>query len=168
MSELIDRRRPPVTTIEPHVDPQLEKISYLLDQVFRVPGTNLRFGLDPILGFLLPVAGDSVSTLLSIYIVLKSISHGLPKVIIGKMVFNIALDYVVGSVPFVGDLFDFGIKANKKNVELLNRFAHSETRAHWTDWLWVLLLLGLLGGVILGWVLLAIWLLRAVQSLGAH
>jgi hypothetical protein len=141
------------------VDEGLEKVSYALDRLFRIPGTEIRFGLDPIIGFLLPVAGDSISTLISMYIVLRSIQYGLPKIIIGKMVFNIALDYVVGSVPFVGDFMDFAIKANTKNVDLLNRFAEGQDRARWTDYLWLFMLLALLGAFILGWLFLIFWLI---------
>jgi|SRR5687768_11927620 hypothetical protein len=146
------------------VDAGLEKISYALDQLFRIPGTEIRFGLDPIIGFLLPVAGDSISVLMSIYIVLRSIQYGLPKIVIGKMVFNIAMDYVVGSVPFVGDLLDFGVKANKKNVELLNRFAEGQDRSRWGDYLWLFLLLGILGTVIIGWLIFIIWIISRVQA----
>jgi hypothetical protein len=147
-----------------HVDERLEKISHVLDRLFRIPGTDIRFGLDPIIGFLLPVAGDSVSTLISMYIVLRSIQYGLPKIVIGRMVFNIALDYVVGSVPFVGDFLDFVIKANEKNIDLLNRFAEGKDRSRWTDYLWLFMLLALLGGFILGWVVLIFWLIHSLSN----
>jgi hypothetical protein len=146
------------------VDQGLEKISHVQDRLFRIPGTEIRFGLDPIMGFLLPVAGDSVSALISMYIVLRSIQYGLPKIVIGRMVFNIALDYVVGSVPFVGDFLDFVVKANQKNIELLNRFAQGKDRARWTDYLWLFMLLALLGGFILGWVALIFWLLHSLSN----
>jgi hypothetical protein len=146
------------------VDAGLEKISKVLDQIFRIPGTDIRFGLDPIIGFLLPVAGDSISTLLSIYIVLRSIQYGLPKIVIGRMVFNVALDYVVGSVPFIGDFLDFVVKANQKNVDLLNRFAEGKDRAGWTDYLWLFMLIALLGAFIFGWVLLIFWLIHSLTN----
>lgn len=152
------------TTGKP-VDAGLEKVSYVLDQLFRIPGTDIRFGLDPIIGFLLPVAGDSISIVISSYLVLRSIQYGLPKVVIGRMVFNIAMDYVVGSVPFVGDLLDFGVKANKKNVELLNRFAEGKDRARSTDYLWMFLLIALLAGFVFGWLFLIYLAFNAVSSL---
>lgn len=150
---------------EKHVDEGLEKISHVLDRLFRIPGTEIRFGLDPIIGFLLPVAGDSVSTLISMYIVLRSIQYGLPKIVIGRMVFNIALDYVVGSVPFVGDFLDFVIKANEKNIDLLNRFAEGKDRSRWTDYLWLFMLLALLAGFILGWVALIFLLIHSLSNI---
>jgi hypothetical protein len=163
-SELLYTGRPSKealqSTTNRHVDAGLEKISYVLDRFFRIPGTEIRFGLDPIIGFLLPVAGDSITTLISIYIVLRSIQYGLPKIVIGRMVFNIAMDYVVGSVPFVGDLLDFAFQANKKNVELLNRFAEGKGRARWTDYLWLFMLLALLAAIIIGWLLFILWMIR--------
>lgn len=167
MSYKFPNERFAVETKDRHVDQQLEKISHVLDQAFRIPGTDIRFGLDPIIGFLLPVAGDSINALLSIYIVLKSISYGIPKVVIGRMIFNVALDYVVGSIPFVGDLLDFGFKANKKNVDLLNRFATGEGRAHWTDWLWVFILLLPLVAVVVGCLLFMAWMFKSFSILTA-
>ena len=151
-----------------HVDKGLEKVSYAMDQLFRIPGTEIRFGLDPIIGFLLPVAGDSISTVVSIYLVLRSIQYGLPKVVIGRMVFNIALDYVVGSVPFVGDFLDFAVKANQKNVELLNRFAEGKERARWSDYLWLFLLIALLAGFVIGWIFLILLVFSAVSNSGSQ
>jgi hypothetical protein len=147
-----------------HVDEGLEKISFVLDQLFRIPGTNIRFGLDPIIGFLLPFAGDSISTLISMYIVLRSIQYGLPKIVIGRMVFNVGFDYLVGSVPVVGDFFDFAFQANKKNVELLNRFAEGKSRSSWSDYLWLFMLLGLLGGFILAWLFFIVWTIKTVSG----
>ena len=143
-----------------HVDTGLEKISFVLDRFFRIPGTDLRFGLDPIIGFLLPVAGDSITTLISIYIVLRSIQYGLPKIVIGRMVFNIGLDYVVGSVPFIGDFLDFAFQANKKNIDLLNRFAEGEGRAGWTDYVWLFILFAPLGAIIIGWLFFMLWVVK--------
>jgi hypothetical protein len=145
------------------VDEGLDKITYYLDQLFRIPGTNIRFGLDPIIGFLFPVAGDTVSTLMSIYIVLRSIRYGLPKVVIGRMMFNVAVDYLIGSISFIGDFFDFAYKANNKNLKLLERFATGEGRSHWTDWLWVFMLLGLLVAVIAFWLWFIYWILSSFK-----
>src|SRR5262249_19974546 len=139
------------------------KIAYVLDQMFRVPGTNLRFGLDPIIGFIFPAAGDTVTALISVYVLLRSIRYGLPKLVIGRMVFNIAMDYLVGSIPVVGDMFDFAFKSKKKNIALLNRFAAGKGKAKWTDWLWVFILLGAFAAVII-LVILAIWSLFKWQG----
>lgn len=97
---------------------RLRKLSRLLDNAIAIPGTNFRIGLDPILG-LIPGAGDFVGTALSAYIVFEAARQGLPKAALGKMVFNILLEGVVGSIPVLGDWFDFVWKANAKNMELL-------------------------------------------------
>ncbi|MBI3653429.1 MAG: DUF4112 domain-containing protein [Acidobacteria bacterium] len=147
---------------ERHVDARLEKIGFVLDQIFRIPGTEIRFGLDPIIGFLLPVAGDSISALISVYLVLRSIQYGLPKIVIGRMVFNVAFDYLIGSIPLVGDFLDFAFQANKKNVALLNRFAEGSERTRFTDYLWLFMLLGLFGAVVVVWLLMILWLLSSL------
>ena len=151
----------PSLEIERHQDAGLEKIAYVLDQMFRVPGTNMRFGLDPIIGFLFPGAGDTVTTLIGVYVLLRSIQYGLPKLVVGRMVFNIAIDYFIGSIPLIGDLFDFAFKSTKKNVSLLNRFAAGKGKADWTDWLWVFILLGAFGAVVVLIILSLWWFLRS-------
>jgi uncharacterized protein DUF4112 len=142
------------------IDPGLERLAHLLDQAFRVPGTNIRFGLDPIISLFGPWVGDSLTTILSAYIVLVSVRYGLPKVVIARMVFNLAVDYLVGTVPFVGDLFDFAWKANKKNMRLLERHAAGRGRSKWSDWGWVILLLGGLGLLIFGLLALIFYALK--------
>ena len=127
--------------------------------MIRVPGTNIRFGLDPIISFLFPVAGDTVASLMSVYILLVSIRYGLPKSVITRMVFNIGVNYGIGSIPFVGDIFDFAWKANDKNMKLLNKHAQGEGKSTLGDWLWVLVLLAALMAfiaVIIGVVIYAI------------
>ena len=141
------------------IDKHLDKLSYYLDDLIRVPGTNLRFGLDPIISFLFPVAGDTIASVMSAYIVLVSIRYGLPKSVISRMVFNIGADYAIGSIPVVGDIFDFAWKANDKNMKLLNKHARGEGKSTLGDWLWVLVLLGALAAfiaVIIGVVIYAI------------
>ncbi len=97
---------------------RLRNLSRLLDNAIAIPGTNFRFGLDPILGFI-PGAGDFVGTALSAYIVIEAARLGLPRDTLGKMVLNILLEGLVGTIPVVGDWFDFAWKANVKNIELI-------------------------------------------------
>ena len=96
------------------------RLAWLLDDLFRIPGTQRRIGLDGLLG-LIPGVGDAVTTLISAVIVARAWQAGVPRRVVAKMLANIAVDGVVGSVPLVGDLFDFGWKANRKNLELLRR-----------------------------------------------
>lgn len=97
---------------------RLRKFSRLLDNAIGIPGTKFRVGLDPILG-IIPGAGDFIGTALSAYIVLEAARMGLPKETLGRMVSNIVLESAVGTIPVLGDLFDFAWKANTKNIELL-------------------------------------------------
>ncbi|QCJ45834.1 DUF4112 domain-containing protein [Haloprofundus sp. MHR1] len=96
---------------------RLRRLGRLLDNSIRIPGTNYRIGLDPIIG-LIPVVGDVPITAVSAYIVAEAAYLGVPKVTVLRMLFNLAVDAVVGSVPVVGDLFDAVWKANARNVRL--------------------------------------------------
>ncbi|MEN3334926.1 MAG: hypothetical protein V7641_4291 [Blastocatellia bacterium] len=130
--------------VDAPIDTHLERIELFMDRAIRIPGTNLRFGLDPIIGFFFPVVGDWVGTFVSAYIVLASIRHGLPKRTITRMVFNVAVDFLVGSIPLVGDAVDFAWKSNSKNLRLLNKYAKGKGGSVWSDWVWVFALFGLL------------------------
>lgn len=99
---------------------QIRKLSRLMDTSIRIPGIGFRFGLDPIIG-LIPGAGDLIATAISAYIVLMAVRFRLPRSAIGWMVFNVALEAVVGSVPLIGDLFDAYYKSNIRNLALLEK-----------------------------------------------
>jgi uncharacterized protein DUF4112 len=145
----------------PPIDKHLERIALLMDRSVRIPGTEIRFGLDPVIGFFFPVAGDAVGAIVSAYIVLVSVRYGLPKIVIARMVFNIAADFVVGSIPFVGDAADFVWKVNTRNLRLLNKFASGERGSLWSDWAWVFALFGVLFVLILGALILIYYALKA-------
>ena len=97
---------------------RLDALATLLDTAFVVPGTNVRFGLDGLLG-LVPGIGDIVTTVMSLYIVHEARELGAPGHIIVRMMGNVALDGIVGAVPLVGDLFDVMWRANRRNMRLL-------------------------------------------------
>jgi predicted aconitase with swiveling domain len=103
-------------------------LTRLLDSAGRVPGTNMRFGLDPVLG-LVPGLGDVAGAGLAGYVVLLAVRHGAPRAVVARMVGNVAVDAVVGSVPLVGDLFDAGWKANTRNLALLEGAIERPTEA---------------------------------------
>lgn len=106
--------------------PQTERLKWvnqmarLLDNQFVLPGTNFRFGLDPLLG-LLPVAGDLASFAMSATIILTIARHGASGKLVALMLVNVALDALIGSIPILGNIFDFAYKANERNVRLLRR-----------------------------------------------
>jgi len=99
---------------------RIEWLSTLLDTAIVVPGTNIRFGLDALVG-LVPGIGDAITTLLSLYIVREARALGAPRLLIARMLANVALDGVVGAVPVAGDLFDVAFRANRRNVALLRQ-----------------------------------------------
>jgi len=100
-------------------------VAHLLDDAVRVPGTDRRVGLDPIVG-LVPGYGDALAAALSLYVVGEAALAGAPRGTLLRMCANVAVDALVGTVPVVGDLFDAGWKANDRNVALLE--AHLESR----------------------------------------
>ena len=97
---------------------RVRALARTLDTAIRIPGTGIRFGLDSIVG-LVPGAGDVVSALMSGYIVLASARLGVPPWVVMRMILNLGVDTLVGSVPLVGDLFDVGFRANTRNAALL-------------------------------------------------
>jgi hypothetical protein len=99
---------------------RVRTLARALDSALPIPGTSFRFGLDPILG-LVPGLGDLAGAVLSGYIVLAGIRMGVSRSGVLRMVGNIAIDTLVGSVPIVGDLFDAGWKSNNRNVALIER-----------------------------------------------
>ncbi|OKH45740.1 hypothetical protein NIES2101_25830 [Calothrix sp. HK-06] len=96
----------------------LRKLSDLWDRSLGVPGTRFKVGLESLVG-LLPVGGDFIGILLSVYILFQAIQFKLPKTTLAKMIFIIVIDGAVGSIPILGDIFDTTWKANTKNVNLL-------------------------------------------------
>jgi hypothetical protein len=106
---------------------RLDALATLLDTAFLLPGTNIRFGVDALIG-LIPGIGDAVTTLMSLYIVREARELGVPRHVIARMLMNVALDGVVGAVPFLGDAFDVMWRANRRNMALLQRHLADEAR----------------------------------------
>ena len=116
-------RRPDRPIVSAYPAPELERlraVSRLLDNAFTIPGTNVRFGLDALIG-LVPGVGDALGALFSAYLILQARRLGAPKSVINRMIANVGVDTVVGWVPVLGDLFDVGWKANNKNLALLEQ-----------------------------------------------
>lgn len=97
----------------------IEALSALMDSRFKIFG--VRIGLDGIIG-LIPVVGDVATSAISIYIVFRALSMGFPFVVILQMLFNVLIDFVVGAVPFLGNIFDFFWRANEKNINLIKQY----------------------------------------------
>ena len=149
------------------VERSLEQLSRMMDGLFRIPGTGWRIGLDALVG-LIPGVGDLATTAVSFYILAAGVRYRVPKVTLLRMALNIAVDYVVGSVPVVGDIFDAAWKSNQKNVGLLRERATvgaSEAGAgNLSDWLFVGIIMLVLLVLLLGSIGFSLWLLSQIFS----
>ncbi len=105
----------------------LHQLSHLMDKAFTIPGTNIKFGIDSVIG-LIPVIGDTLSVAVSGYIYTFAKRAGVPWYQRMRMIWNIFIDWLIGLIPFLGDIFDVGFKANSKNVRII--IAHAEKSAN--------------------------------------
>lgn len=144
------------------VERSLEQLSRWMDGLFRVPGTGWRFGLDALVG-LVPGVGDLATTAVSFYILASGVRYRVSKVTLLRMAANVAVDYVLGSVPVVGDFFDAFWKSNQMNVELLRKRATvapgEEAKARTSDWLFLGLIIVVLLALLVGSLAVAFWIL---------
>jgi hypothetical protein len=146
------------------VDRQVDRLRVwqrLLDSAFRVPGTTIRFGWDPIIG-VVPWIGDAVAALLGSVIVWHAYRLRLPRVVLLRMVINIMIDVAIGMVPLFGDVADVFWKSNARNFVLLEHYAGTDRPARPGDWLFVVAVMGTIVVVVLLPVLAAIWIIRAL------
>jgi len=107
---------------------RLDALANLLDTAFIIPGTNVRFGFDAMIG-LVPGIGDAITTVISLYIVHEARELGAPRHLVARMLANVAIDGVVGAVPLIGDAFDVAWRANRRNMALLQKHLAREPRA---------------------------------------
>lgn len=131
----------------------------LLDSKFTIPGTNIRFGIDPIIG-LIPGAGDWLGGVFSIYFMFQAVRAGGSSPVLTRMFINILLDIVIGSIPVLGEIFDVAWKANLKNARLLDELARdpqkTQQQSRWFNWImlavFIVLILGLL--LLVSWMII--------------
>lgn len=141
----------------------VQRLAWLLDDVIRIPGTNLRFGIDPLLG-LVPGGGDLAGGVLSSYIIVAAARAGAPSSVLVRMGLNVVVDAVVGTVPLLGDLFDAGFKANRRNAALLQRYIAAPAPVRRSSRAVLVLVLTSLALVLIGAAVLGILLLRWILS----
>jgi hypothetical protein len=120
-------------------DERLRRLEVLLDEAFVIPGTGIRFGLDGIIG-LVPGLGDVIAGFLSLFIPFAAWVRGVPYVTVVRMLINVAIGLLVGTVPLLGDIFDIFWKANRRNYLLLTRSIAEPRRHTWRDWGFLLVL----------------------------
>ncbi|MBW4635220.1 MAG: DUF4112 domain-containing protein [Iphinoe sp. HA4291-MV1] len=164
MSEL----PPHYPTIEPDAKAptlrRLRQLSRLLDRAITVPGTRFGIGLDPILG-LIPVGGDFLGVMLSAYIVLEAARLGAPASTLSRMVLNVIIDGLIGSIPIAGDLFDVGWTANEYNVKLLEDYLKFPSQRKSADKWFVFAVFIVLFIVAIGLVTFAVIIMRLLGML---
>jgi len=139
------RRRPSEVEIEKGLD----MLAFYLDDLVRIPVIGWRFGLDAIIG-LIPNVGDTITSFASFYILLAGVRYGVPKITLLRMALNIAIDYLLGSVPIIGDAFDFFWKANDMNINLIRTRATGKTKGTTGDYVFIFVLIGLLVLLLIG------------------
>lgn len=120
----------------------LDGLSQFLDNRFRIPGTQIRFGADALIG-LVPYVGDVLSFLISGVLVFVMARRGASGMVVVKMVGNIFVDGAIGTIPLLGDIFDFRYRANMRNIRLLKAH-YAEGKHEGSAWWVVFLVLGLL------------------------
>lgn len=146
------------------VPQELQTIEWLvrmMDYNFKIPGTNWKFGIDFILG-LFPGLGDGISFLISGLLVLSMVRHGVKKAVIVRMLGNIVLDAVVGSIPLLGNIFDLVFKANKRNyILLLEHQVHGKEVS--MPWGWIVGIISTMVvvflGMFIGFFLILYWII---------
>ena len=130
-------------------DPFVALVARLMDEVFTIPGTNIRFGLDPLIG-LLPGFGATASAAVSLVLIALSARRRVPKVVLARMAFNVLLNAALDAVPVVGDGLSIFFRSNSRNYELLRKHAGTARATTRGDWLFLIALLGGAGLVLVG------------------
>lgn len=139
---------------------QIDRIAYIMDECFRIPGLNWRFGVEALLG-LVPGAGDVIGGIIGLFLLVRAFQFKLPKVVIARMVINNLIDVTVGSVPFLGDAFDFFWKSNTKNMNLFHQYAGQPEKSTTSHWI-------LIGGIVISFVLLFLLIFAAIIYLASR
>jgi hypothetical protein len=114
---MTDQGEPAVADVDWAAVDRMDSVVRLLDDGYELPVVGIRVGLDPLLG-LLPVAGDAITAVVGLYIVLESARLGVSRLVLARMCLNIAIDWAVGSVPVLGDLLDVVFRSHRRNLDL--------------------------------------------------
>ena len=144
-------------------DDRLRWLEVMLDEAFVVPGTGIRFGLDGIIG-LVPGFGDILAGILSLLIPLAAWIRGVPYVTLVRMLMNVSIGLLIGTIPVLGDAFDIFWKANRRNYLLLTRSITEPHRHTWRDWVFLFLLGVGIAIVFTAPLILLLWLLAKLAA----
>ena len=141
-------------------DEHLDYIAALLDDMFRVPGTQIRFGLDALIGWV-PGIGDAMAGIASFLIVFASWRRGAKAVTLVRMIANVLLETAIGAIPVAGDIFHVFWKANRRNYRLLMREKESPGANARKDWMFLAVILFAVAAAVVIPIAILIWLLRS-------
>lgn len=141
----------------------MQIVASVLDDAIRVPGTDIRFGIDPLVG-LVPGLGDLLGGAASAYIILEAARAGAPASVLTRMAINVGIDTLVGGIPVVGDLFDFAWKSNARNVQLLARHVEAPVRTRRASRVLVVALLAAIAIVAVGVSMLGVYLIKRLLT----
>jgi hypothetical protein len=133
---VIDEVQAPGTRDEAGDKAFMAALARIMDDVFVIPGTNIRFGLDPLIG-LIPGFGDTAGAAISTMLLIQGARVGLPKIVLARMALNVLINAALGTVPVLGDAFSVWFKSNVRNLALLERHALAGRRSTLLDWLFV-------------------------------
>ncbi|MGI8819790.1 MAG: DUF4112 domain-containing protein [Chthoniobacterales bacterium] len=149
------------------LEPLFRWIALLMDDLLRIPGTRVRFGIDPLLG-LIPGVGDMGAALVSALALVQAARRGVPKIVLARMSVNILLNELIGIVPVVGDAFSFWFKSNARNYELLKKHGASGAsprRSSRKDWLFVVGVLAALAVIVAVGIIVSLFVIQQLIRL---
>jgi Domain of unknown function (DUF4112) len=155
---------PEVATLDPARMARLRRVGWLLDNAIPIPGTRFHLGIDQIIG-LVPGIGDLIGGALSLYIIVEAWRLGVPRGLLARMGWNVAVDTLVGEIPLLGDLFDIAFKANIRNLALLDGYAQRPVEVRRTSRGFIALLVAGLVLLTAGAIALAVVLVRLLSGL---
>jgi Domain of unknown function (DUF4112) len=152
-------------------DPFIAFVTRLMDEIFVIPGTKIRFGLDPLVS-LLPGFGASASAVVSLVLIVLSARRRVPRIVLAHMGVNVLINAALDALPVVGDALSIFYRSNSKNYELLLK--HAGTAKHSTrgDWIFLITLLSIVSLILLmmliGVISVATWLYHHLNMIGGH
>ena len=151
------------------VEPLFRFLALFMDNLIRVPGTQFRFGIDPLLG-LIPGVGDTGAAFVSAMALVQAARQGLPKIVLARMSLNILLNELIGIIPIFGDAFSFWFKSNARNYALIQRYlaeGHAPRRSQRGDWIFVISVIVVLAVIVGLGITITLYLLsRVIQYIG--
>jgi hypothetical protein len=150
------------------IEPLFKWLALIMDEFVRVPGTQFRFGLDPLIG-LVPGIGDTSSALVSAFALIQAVRLGVPKILLARMSVNILINEIIGIVPIVGDAFSFWFKSNARNYQIIKEHLGGPRVSRRGDWIFVIAVLVLLFAIVgCGLVISFLFFWEIAKFLGNH